>query len=65
MPVTAEVAERAGQIRAGLFDVGQQVPIAGSLIAATALVHDLTLVTHNSKHFAGVPDLTIEDWVSP
>jgi tRNA(fMet)-specific endonuclease VapC len=32
------------------------------LIAATALVHGLTLVTHNTRHYAGIEGLTIEDW---
>jgi tRNA(fMet)-specific endonuclease VapC len=31
-------------------------------IAATALVHDLTLVTRNHKDFSRVPALRIEDW---
>jgi tRNA(fMet)-specific endonuclease VapC len=31
-------------------------------IAATALVHDLTLVTRNTQDFARVPGLKTEDW---
>jgi tRNA(fMet)-specific endonuclease VapC len=31
-------------------------------IAATALVHDLTLVSRNSVDFERVPNLRIEDW---
>ena len=31
-------------------------------IAATALAHDLTLVTHNVREFGRVPRLRIEDW---
>jgi tRNA(fMet)-specific endonuclease VapC len=31
-------------------------------IAATALVHDLTLVTRNQKDFSRVPGLRFEDW---
>jgi tRNA(fMet)-specific endonuclease VapC len=33
------------------------------LIAATALVHNLTLVTHNIRDFANVPGLTVQDWL--
>jgi predicted nucleic acid-binding protein len=29
------------------------------LIAATALDHDLTLVTRNRRHFERIPDLTL------
>ncbi len=31
-------------------------------IAATALVHNLTVITRNTKDFARVPGLQIEDW---
>ncbi len=31
-------------------------------IAAIALTHDLTLVTHNVREFNRVQDLNIEDW---
>ena len=32
------------------------------MIAATALAHDLTLITHNCREFERVPDLKWEDW---
>ena len=32
------------------------------LIAAHALSHNLTIVTHNDKHFADVPGLKVENW---
>jgi len=32
------------------------------LIAAHALSHGLTVVTHNEKHFADVPGLKVENW---
>jgi tRNA(fMet)-specific endonuclease VapC len=32
------------------------------LIAAIAISHDLTLVTHNTKEFARVEGLKLEDW---
>ena len=32
------------------------------LIAATAIVHDLTLVTMNPADFADIPDLRLEVW---
>lgn len=32
------------------------------LIAAHALSHDLTVVTHNEKHFADAPGLKVENW---
>jgi predicted nucleic acid-binding protein len=35
------------------------------LIASTALVHGLTLVTHNVADFANVPSLTVVAWLIP
>jgi tRNA(fMet)-specific endonuclease VapC len=32
------------------------------LIAATALAHNVTLVTHNTREFERVPGLKLEDW---
>jgi predicted nucleic acid-binding protein len=62
LDVDHDVAQMFGAIRAQLLDRG--TPVAGMdlLIAATALVHDLTLVTHNRRHFANVPRLTVYDW---
>ncbi len=48
LPVTAPVASAWGRL-AGV----RPVPTAEALIAATALVHDLTLVTRNVKGFDG------------
>jgi len=35
------------------------------LIAATAICHDLTLVTINGADFRGIPDLSLEIWPDP
>jgi len=35
------------------------------LIASVALAHDLTLVTHNSADFPNIPNLRLEDWLTP
>jgi tRNA(fMet)-specific endonuclease VapC len=32
-------------------------------IAATALAHGLTMVTHNTRHFNRVPGLVLDDWI--
>ena len=38
---------------------GQPMSLADSWIAATALQNDMPLVTHNARHFQGVPGLTV------
>ncbi|MFQ6015943.1 MAG: type II toxin-antitoxin system VapC family toxin [Anaerolineae bacterium] len=51
LPVTVPIADRAGR---WLYDYGRQgvqLSFADSLIAATAVEHELTLVTINLKHF--------------
>ena len=35
------------------------------LIAATALSHDLTVITHNIADFADIPGLKVENWMTP
>jgi len=52
--VDRDVAERAGRIRRET-----QIHLGDALIAATALEHDLSLVTRNRRHFAPVRGLRI------
>jgi tRNA(fMet)-specific endonuclease VapC len=63
LPIDQEVAYAFGALRAALLDRGQSRMSTELLIAATALVHGLTLVTHNTRHFQNVPDLALEDWM--
>ena len=63
--VDREVAETFGRIRAGLLDVGRPVGELDLLNAAVALVHGLTVVTHNVADYRDVPGLSIVDWMSP
>lgn len=63
LPVTWAVAHTFGKIRAPLMDIGRPTGELDLLIAATALVNDLTLVTHNQRDFADVPDLPVADWL--
>jgi predicted nucleic acid-binding protein len=48
-----------GQVRAQLESAGRLLADADLQIAATALLHDLELVTGNVKHFRRVPGLLI------
>jgi len=48
LPVDLAVADRWGRL---LAEIGRSVPTIDSLLAATALHHDLRLVTHNVRDF--------------
>jgi predicted nucleic acid-binding protein len=48
-----------GQVRAQLESAGRPLADADLQIAATAILHDLDLVTGNEKHFKSVPGLRI------
>ena len=48
--VDGAVAEEWGRLRAG-----RNVPVIDALLAATARVHDLTLVTRNVRDFRALP----------
>jgi len=64
LAVDDDVARRCGQIRARLQRQGVRVPTVDLLIACTALLRDLMLVTHNLRHFRPVPDLRLQDWLA-
>lgn len=59
LPVTDSIAERFARERAALRSQGQLIPDLDLLIAATALSHDLTLLTRNVRHFTRIPGLRI------
>ena len=65
LPFDDACAERYGVVRASLAAAGKPIGPNDLLIAATALAHDLTLVTHNVREFSRVPELGIEDWERP
>jgi tRNA(fMet)-specific endonuclease VapC len=55
-------AEQAAQIRAALKSQGQPIGAYDILIAATALQHNLIMVTSNQREFERVVNLQIENW---
>ena len=65
LPVDLAVADRYADIRNDLETKGQVIGPFDLLLAATALVHDFTLVTHNTGEFSRVSGLRLEDWTLP
>ena len=57
--VDSAVADRWGRMVAA---AGRPLPAIDSLLAATALAHDLMLVTRNTKDFAGLPVQVFNPW---
>jgi tRNA(fMet)-specific endonuclease VapC len=54
-----------GKVKGELLRKGVSVPDVDLMIASAALVHNLTLVTHNTADFQNIPGLRLEDWLSP
>ena len=57
LPWDAQIGVRWAKLLADLRSAGHAMPIKDSMIAATALVHGLTIASRNRKDFAhaGVP----------
>lgn len=65
MPLTDEVIVGASEIYAELRHRGMPIGDADVLIAASALVNGLAIVTNNEAHFNRVPGLVVENWFRP
>jgi len=65
LPFTQETAWIAGQIRGEQGKIGNTLPLADSLIAATALELDYAVVTHNLRDFQSIPGLRIVAFAKP
>ena len=61
-----EFSEKAaieyGKIRAFLENQGTPIGPLDTLIAAHVVSENMILVTHNTKEFLRIPDLTVENW---
>jgi tRNA(fMet)-specific endonuclease VapC len=53
-----------GSVRAALEKKGKPIGPLDTLIAAHSLALGAVLVTHNTREFARVPGLSVEDWVA-
>ena len=62
LPVSKNVAKISASLSADLRKNGAEIGHFDTLIAGTALVNNLHLVTNNVKHFGRIKDLRIVNW---
>jgi len=62
LPFTENEAEISAKVRATLEKSGTPIGPLDMMIAGTALANKATLVTHNTKEFARIDSLRLEDW---
>lgn len=58
----AHVADIHAEWHARLRRAGNNIGARDLMIAATALAHGLTVVTHNTREFGRIDGLIVEDW---
>lgn len=64
LPYDVATAKVFGQLRARLEESGNILPDADIQIAATAVYHDIELVTGNLRHFSRIVDLKVNTILS-
>ena len=57
--ITPDVMDVFGEIKAQMQKIGRPTDDMDLLIAATAISNNMTLVTHNTKHFEHIPNIKI------
>lgn len=62
LPFDAGASRRAAEIRHALEKRGEGIGPLDTLIAATALANNATLITRNGREFARVQGLKLLDW---
>ena len=62
VPLDAAAAEHSGRIRAELAATGTPIGAYDALIAGQARSQGLVVVTNNTREFARVAGLLVEDW---
>ena len=61
--IRKDTVEKAAEIYAYLKKEGNLIEDADILMAATAIVEELILITNNIKHFKRVKGLEVDNWI--
>jgi tRNA(fMet)-specific endonuclease VapC len=62
LPITDEVIVKAADIYASLREQGCIISDADIIVAAIAIIKNLTLVTNNTVHFSKITALKLDNW---
>ncbi len=64
LPFDEICALELGKVRGELLRQGTMVSPVDFMIGSIALVHNPTLVTHNTVDFKNIPGLRLDDWLA-
>ncbi|MEQ1622297.1 MAG: type II toxin-antitoxin system VapC family toxin [Methylococcales bacterium] len=64
LAIDSEIALEWGELMGNARKIGKPAPVVDALIAATAIRHNLTLVTRNTKDFEVFPVRLLNPWVN-
>jgi len=62
IPVNREMVEIFGVLKSDLEKVGKPLDDFDLILAATAMSHNLIIVTNNEKYFGRIDGLKMENW---
>ncbi|NCP83481.1 MAG: type II toxin-antitoxin system VapC family toxin [Bacteroidetes bacterium] len=64
LPLTDSIAKKSAEIYADLRSKGQVIGHNDTLIAGTAIISDMKLITNNIDHFSRIDELDTENWIT-
>jgi toxin FitB len=62
--VELRVADAWGVLMAKSWALGTPLPVVDAYLAATALVHEMTIVTRNTRHFQNLGIALLDPWTA-
>jgi tRNA(fMet)-specific endonuclease VapC len=63
--ISCSIMDSFGSLKADLSRKGEMVDDFDLIIAATAITMGYSVVSNNEKHFAKLPDVSLENWTVP